>query len=185
MGTTTGRKSRWPCWNLKAASSRQGWRRILGREQFEGGRSLLSSSRNPWGKLQPEPCRRRQDCCRWQLWTTQSLVSWGRDFTFYMKCSEKPAMDLTVWCLDMWFPGCWIKITPSLVVKRDMERQEKRQEAKRGCISATWWNQERSCRVPFRQERMHRWGTDGVSPCSLFCLRESTFLHSINCGGAW
>lgn len=64
-------------------------------------------------------------CCRGQPSTTQSLVSWDGGSVFYMKCSEKSAKDWTCPCLDVWFHGWWVKITPSLMVKADMERQEK------------------------------------------------------------
>lgn len=123
-------------------------------------------------------------CCRGQPSTAQSLVSWDGGSVFYMKCSEKSAKDWTCPCLDVWFHGWWVKITPSLMVQADMERQEKWQKVKRNCVSATWSTWVEFFSVPYKTGEDAK-STDGVSAGSFVCLQGSTFVHFSYCWGRW
>ena len=97
----------------------------------------------------------------WPRDRTQVSCTAGRCFTIWatreaLQCSQKSAKDLTLPCLDVWFYGWWVKITPSLLAKTDMKRQEKRQKAKRSCVSATWLTRAQSYSVPYRKETVLR-----------------------------
>lgn len=90
-------------------------------------------------------------CFRGQPSTAQSLVSWDGGSVFYMKCSEKSAEDWTFPCLDVWFHGWWIKITPRTWKGKRNGRKRKETASQPhgwpGCSSTVY---------PTRQGRMLR-----------------------------
>ena len=108
----------------------------------------------------------------WPRDRTQVSCTAGRCFTIWatreaLQCSHKSAKDLTLPCLDVWFYGWWVKITPSLLEKTDTERQEKWQKAKRSCVSATWHIRVQFYSVPYRKETVLR--------AEMACLRAHSF----------